>query len=104
MDFEQVEKKKFKTPKKGAAKILGNFRPRKNSLTCHFFIYEAILAIFFCFVCFDEILLYNVSKVHLCTKPRHPMHINFRWCEGGHALTCGLPVFYLKCFFLLIIW
>ena len=33
--------------KKRAAEILGNFRPRKNSLTCHFFIYEAILAIFF---------------------------------------------------------
>ena len=48
MDFEQVEKKKkVKTQKKGAAEILGNFRPRKNSLTCHFFIYEAILAIFF---------------------------------------------------------
>ena len=48
MDFEQVEKKKsLKLKKKGLRRFSAIFGLEKNSLTCHFCIYEAILAIFF---------------------------------------------------------
>ena len=103
--LNMLKKKKVQNLKKNALRRFSAiFGPEINSLTCDFFIYEAILAFFFCVVCFDDILLHRVSKVNFGTNPHYPMHINFRWCQGGHALTCGLPVFFLKCFFLLTIW
>ena len=98
------KKKSSKLKKNALRRFSAIFGPEINSLTCDFFIYEAILAFFFCFVCFDDILLHRVSKVHFWTNPRSPMHIIFRCCGGGHSLTYGSHILTLFLIFFLIIW
>ena len=52
MDFKEIEKKKSKLINNGLQVELTVIIPGKNALICHFFIYWAILAIFFLFSLF----------------------------------------------------
>ena len=98
------KKKSSKLKKNALRRFSAIFGPEINSLTCDFFIYEAILAFFFCFVCFDDILLHRVSKVHFWTNPRSPMHIIFRCCGGGSRPHIRITYFHPIFYFFLIIW
>ena len=100
--LNMLKKKSSKLKKKCLAEILGNFRPRNKFFDLWFLYLWSDFSLFFCFVCFDDILLHRVSKAHFGTNPRYPMHIIFRCCGGvtpshtDHIFSPYFLIFFLN--------
>ena len=98
------KKKSSKLKKNALRRFSAIFGPEINSLTCDFFIYEAILAFFF--VLFVLMIFYCIEyQKFIFGQIRALRCILFSGVVGGgHALTYGSHIFTLFLIFFLIIW